>query len=1515
MTRWEELRPRERAMVLQQAREGIAILGLLALALGALALFAAAQTPPPANGDWVVEDDVSITGETIVVRGGLTVSPTGKLTLIDVDLTLTCSTYEPWILVQGSGELVIKDRDGDPASTSDASHVINSATDQGTLLTYSEGSRGLVSCSFLTRVSILALNEMLIVSGCTIEGARNRSIDGEGCDLIVMRTNILRSATHAVYVAGGSLQMDWCYINGSSNTGVNLTSGTVARVSNCSLDSTVVGAHATASTALFEDCAFTATSYTAIGLFDITGCVLKRCSVSEQMHRKLPEIGSCYGLRAVGVDRLLVSECEFKDLDCLTVSVTGAAILDQCTFIHCWTGLSLGTGSIAVRGCTFYENHVGIEVMNQGSGVQTIEDCDVNESTATGVWVEGERGVYANVTLVNCRLSGNYLTGVTAINALLLMDHCTVGDSLIGIQVQSLTGGVISTAVLGNCSISGSNEGIKVQDSILVMEDCIVADNFIGCDMVNATWGALRRCSFSNQSSAGCDLVAACVGKLVVTGCAFRNGPGVALSNHVELKDCVFDACMRGIIIDSGLITIAGCRFSSNGVGASFVATGGRVAVLEGCTFVRNKEDGVVVGAPGGGIVEAILRECTFERNGYNGVRVDDGGRCVLVDPRLSDNGAHGIKCAEGGIVEWRVETYSSATNDSSVLRGNVTVSPSGTLELTNATLTFLYNASFASGIRVEGGALVLSDLDGDPSTGLDGCLIRGEEGLGYLYHPTTYVSVTDGGRLEGRCARFQEAPITVEGARCELRDCELSGWGGVALTLGNTSGPSILHGCLVRWFNVGVHAWNSPFDIDDCVFRTCVIGIESVHCGDVSVQASSFSGCCKGLDVMGSSRLVLKEVLIVDGEAGVIAFDVDDLRLIGSTISGCSLDGVTLTLCNATIASCTMRDIGGSGVVAVASTVGIDGLHIGGCGGQGLRANWSTVQAVSLMVNETDGSAAWLEGGDAEISHSSLDSRGAIALLAEEDAAVRCYNTTVEGLRAVARDSALVELFNQVRVSVTLMDGRDPPATLWIAIESATGIEALNAPLGPSASTGWIWLKQVAISPDGLEWHSPYAAMVSYSDRSVMETFEVDRRMDVMIELPHQVEASIAFEEEVYEGVETTLDGTASSTWPFELATFEWDIGYDGVFAPDGWGGRLWWTFDANGTRKVALRVTDAAGGRAIAVVEVAVRDLGPAAAIIPPPPGEVAEDEKVELDGRITSAADAVEFISWDLGDGRVVEGAHPIVSWPRAGSYVVTLTAVDMDGSRATARAVMTVVNQPPVAVVPVARLEVGKGVPFVLDASRSSDTPSDMPSLRYEWEVEGIGIFEGQRPTVTIGTVSGFHVTLRVTDSDGASSTAAMTVVVVNSPPIVGRLDDISMRRTDKPQEIALGGKVTDPDDDARNVTVRATSGRPDLVGVDVRRLDDGTYLLTVTPVGTGGAVGRAVVTVTATDRDGGTAEGAFNVTLLKAPETQPQATPAWVMPSLGLSLVLVLVAVVLLLRWARTRRGGPPDGAS
>ncbi|UCF07509.1 MAG: hypothetical protein JSW28_07625, partial [Thermoplasmata archaeon] len=60
------------------------MISLLLLALPIYFTFS--QTPPPAEGDWVISDTTTITDETVILRGNLIITDGGVLTLDNVVL-------------------------------------------------------------------------------------------------------------------------------------------------------------------------------------------------------------------------------------------------------------------------------------------------------------------------------------------------------------------------------------------------------------------------------------------------------------------------------------------------------------------------------------------------------------------------------------------------------------------------------------------------------------------------------------------------------------------------------------------------------------------------------------------------------------------------------------------------------------------------------------------------------------------------------------------------------------------------------------------------------------------------------------------------------------------------------------------------------------------------------------------------------------------------------------------------------------------------------------------------------------------------------------------------------------------------------------------------------------------------------------------------------------------------------------------------------------------------------------
>lgn len=65
-------------------------MGLVALALFVLVVTVSADSPPPTNGDWAVDDDTSIGNRDIIVHGNLTIEASGNLTLRNLTLTVDC---------------------------------------------------------------------------------------------------------------------------------------------------------------------------------------------------------------------------------------------------------------------------------------------------------------------------------------------------------------------------------------------------------------------------------------------------------------------------------------------------------------------------------------------------------------------------------------------------------------------------------------------------------------------------------------------------------------------------------------------------------------------------------------------------------------------------------------------------------------------------------------------------------------------------------------------------------------------------------------------------------------------------------------------------------------------------------------------------------------------------------------------------------------------------------------------------------------------------------------------------------------------------------------------------------------------------------------------------------------------------------------------------------------------------------------------------------------------------------
>jgi PKD repeat protein len=128
------------------------------------------------------------------------------------------------------------------------------------------------------------------------------------------------------------------------------------------------------------------------------------------------------------------------------------------------------------------------------------------------------------------------------------------------------------------------------------------------------------------------------------------------------------------------------------------------------------------------------------------------------------------------------------------------------------------------------------------------------------------------------------------------------------------------------------------------------------------------------------------------------------------------------------------------------------------------------------------------------------------------------------------------------------------------------------------------------------------------------------------------------------------------------------------------------------------------------------------------------------------------------WSFGDGTTGTGVRPQHVYAAAGTYTATLTVKDLAGAAGTATVPVTV-TAPNVA--PVARLAVTpQDLKVTASAAASSDADGTIAS--YAWTFGDGSTATGATASHTYAAAGTYTVSLKVTDDDGATSTASSTV---------------------------------------------------------------------------------------------------------------------------------------------------------
>jgi len=227
--------------------------------------------------------------------------------------------------------------------------------------------------------------------------------------------------------------------------------------------------------------------------------------------------------------------------------------------------------------------------------------------------------------------------------------------------------------------------------------------------------------------------------------------------------------------------------------------------------------------------------------------------------------------------------------------------------------------------------------------------------------------------------------------------------------------------------------------------------------------------------------------------------------------------------------------------------------------------------------------------------------------------------------------------------------------------------------------------------------------------------------------------------------------------------------------------------------TTTAVVLVTSLGLAAGVAAATPIINDAPLAHATVAPNPAHAGET--VVLDGsgstdEETSAGDLA--YSWDFGDGTAptgesranFEASHVYAT---AGVYTATLTVKDPEGLADTDSVVVEVDDTAPVAAAtatPTAAL-VQHAVAF--DAAGTTDAETADSELIFDWDFKDGMTGSGVAPTHAYEAAGTYPVLLTVTDPQGVSDTATVTVTVTNSAP--------TAEGTITPAAPYVGGTVT------------------------------------------------------------------------------------------------------------------------
>jgi PKD repeat protein len=226
-------------------------------------------------------------------------------------------------------------------------------------------------------------------------------------------------------------------------------------------------------------------------------------------------------------------------------------------------------------------------------------------------------------------------------------------------------------------------------------------------------------------------------------------------------------------------------------------------------------------------------------------------------------------------------------------------------------------------------------------------------------------------------------------------------------------------------------------------------------------------------------------------------------------------------------------------------------------------------------------------------------------------------------------------------------------------------------------------------------------------------------------------------------------------------------------------------------------------------------------------------------------------------------------------------------------------ITVNNVSPTARARASKSSVDEDTAVVFNATETSDSPSDMPILSFQWDF-GDGRTDGGAVVEHAFTKQkSYKVLLTVTDDEGAQSTAELTVKVSNVVPVITASSD----RIRAPAGVAINFSAIARDTESDLPTLQFEWELGDMATGKGQNVSH-AYI----------SAGRYTVTARVTDDEGATDVQKLNIEVY-TPEQPPapaSSGPPTIIYAVAGTLAVVAVIATAALLWRRGKR--PEDRA-